>query len=341
MKYFEKVELSSSGRPQLIEDEIECLTVTNLNIEDSKGKSFKNSKITITTHRLLYLDLKDPKGTSLENIQNIEKHSPLFFGSTKVHIIFKDELLKLSFGDKKHDLFHETLEIQLKKKSWLVKKKVEKKTFSTTSAGITGISRTVKSQEETESKTLKEAFKDIDSLMVNAKELVELAGKFSEKVKKGDKLSKEDTKVKDFLITMGITSPVTKQATGTLYHEELAKQLSDYLPKHLEKNGMIALTDAFCLYNRARGTDLISPEDMYRACSLFDQLDLNLTLKKFDSGVIVIQSKKYNLQQVSKTLSKLIEEKGSLTSVELSQEMGISIILAKEQLIATESMDFI
>ena len=66
--------------------------------------------------------------------------------------------------------------------------------------------------------------------------------------------------------------------------------MADYLPRHLEKNGMVALTDAFCLYNRARGTDLISPEDMYRACSLFDELQLNLTMKKFDSGVIVIQS---------------------------------------------------
>jgi hypothetical protein len=50
--------------------------------------------------------------------------------------------------------------------------------------------------------------------MENAKEIVNLAEKFSEKVKKGEKLSKEDSQVKDFLITMGITSPVTKQATG-------------------------------------------------------------------------------------------------------------------------------
>ena len=30
--------------------------------------------MTITTHRLLYLDSKEPKGTSLENISNLEKH---------------------------------------------------------------------------------------------------------------------------------------------------------------------------------------------------------------------------------------------------------------------------
>jgi len=37
------------------------------------------------------------------------------------------------------------------------------------------------------------------------------------------------------------------------------------------------LSDIYCLYNRARGTDLISPEDLIKACSLFE--DLNLPVK--------------------------------------------------------------
>ena len=44
------------------------------------------------------------------------------------------------------------------------------------------------------------------------------------------------------------------------------------------------------------------------------------------------------MEEISKSISKLIEDQGSLTSVELSQQMGISIILAKEQLIAIESI---
>lgn len=53
---------------------------------------------------------------------------------------------------------------------------------------------------------------------------------------------------------------------------------------------MIALTDLYCLFNRARGTSLISPEDLHRACLLFEKLNLPVKLRRFDSGVLVVQS---------------------------------------------------
>ena len=30
--------------------------------------------------------------------------------------------------------------------------------------------------------------------------------------------------------------------------------------------GILPLTDLYCLYNRARGTDLVSPDDLLKAC---------------------------------------------------------------------------
>jgi ESCRT-II complex subunit VPS36 len=61
----------------------------------------------------------------------------------------------------------------------------------------------------------------------------------------------------------------------------------------LEKvGGVMTLLDVYCLYNRARGTDLISPEDIYIACTKFAQLGLRLALKEFESGVKVIESGK-------------------------------------------------
>lgn len=59
-------------------------------------------------------------------------------------------------------------------------------------------------------KALNEAFQDLDSLMEKAKEMVHLAEKFSEKMKSKQKESAEDAEFKDWLITMGIASPVTK-----------------------------------------------------------------------------------------------------------------------------------
>ncbi|KAJ6687555.1 VACUOLAR PROTEIN-SORTING-ASSOCIATED PROTEIN 36, partial [Salix koriyanagi] len=57
---------------------------------------------------------------------------------------------------------------------------------------------------------------------------------------------------------------------------------------------MINLIDIYCLFNRARGTELISPEDLLQACSLWEKFDVPVMLRKFDSGVKVIQNKSHS-----------------------------------------------
>ena len=37
---------------------------------------------------------------------------------------------------------------------------------------------------------------------------------------------------------------------------------------------MISVTDVYCMYNRARGLELVSPDDVVSACQLFESLDL-------------------------------------------------------------------
>ena len=54
---------------------------------------------------------------------------------------------------------------------------------------------------------------------------------------------------------------------------------------------MITLTDAFCRVNRARGLELLSPEDLLNACNNFAaEPNIPLRLHTFEStGVSVIQ----------------------------------------------------
>jgi len=76
-----------------------------------------------------------------------------------------------------------------------------------------------------------------------------------------------------------------------MYHQELSRQLADWLPPVLKNAGSILpLTDAFCLFNRARGSELISPEDLLLACQLWEKLSIQLHFRTFESGVKVIQS---------------------------------------------------
>lgn len=48
--------------------------------------------------------------------------------------------------------------------------------------------------------------------------------------------------------------------------------------------------DAYCLYNRARGTDLISPEDFYIAASMFIKMAVGITFRMLKSKVWVFES---------------------------------------------------
>lgn len=75
-----------------------------------------------------------------------------------------------------------------------------------------------------------------------------------------------------------------------MYYKSLAKQIADYLHSHIEEmGGMMALTDVFCRVNRARGLELLSPEDTLHACQVMESMDLPLKLFQFNSGVMVLQ----------------------------------------------------
>eukprot|EP01121_Diplochlamys_sp_Union-15-3_P019487 TRINITY_DN7361_c0_g2_i1.p1 TRINITY_DN7361_c0_g2~~TRINITY_DN7361_c0_g2_i1.p1 ORF type:complete len:143 (+),score=14.16 TRINITY_DN7361_c0_g2_i1:94-522(+) len=137
--------------------------------------------------------------------------------------------------------------------------------------------------------SLSEAFNDLQALMNNAKALVDIAHNFQKTII--EKQAQEESEFDKMMLNMGIASPVTKSSAGNLFHMELARQLYEFLQRPIkETGGMVTLTDVYCLYNRARGTDLISPEDLYKACSMFDSLKLPLHLRKFESGVLAIQS---------------------------------------------------
>jgi ESCRT-II complex subunit VPS36 len=75
------------------------------------------------------------------------------------------------------------------------------------------------------------------------------------------------------LIAMGITSPVTRASAGVRFQQELARQLADFLAAPLAKaGGVMMLPDVYCLFNRARGTELVSPDDLIQACDAFPQV---------------------------------------------------------------------
>jgi ESCRT-II complex subunit VPS36 len=69
--------------------------------------------------------------------------------------------------------------------------------------------------------------------------------------------------------TPAYLAPADEARNASPFHRQIALQVAKLMEEPIaRKGGMMSLTDAYCLVNRARGTDLVSPEDLLRACTL-------------------------------------------------------------------------
>ena len=197
--------------------------------------------------------------------------------------------------------------------------------FSTSSAGIAGIMRQVSLEESRANASVSEAFSDLSSLVDHARELVALATKMRGFERKstsavgadgrgGASPSSEEAaaeaELADWLLTLGLTSPVTKESAGSLYHQQLSRQLADFLPAVLERQGgIMTLPEVYCVYNRARGSELVSPADLLRACELWERLGLPLSLQTL-GGVPTVCAARFSAEDMERQLVDMVESLG-------------------------------
>lgn len=83
-------------------------------------------------------------------------------------------------------------------------------------------------------------------------------------------------------LSMGLlSSPITRSsAGGGLFFSELARQVAAFIRPYLTAHGGLApLSDVYVVYNRARRTDLVSPDDLLEAAGLMATLGLGLHLR--------------------------------------------------------------
>ncbi|XP_015776109.1 PREDICTED: vacuolar protein-sorting-associated protein 36-like [Acropora digitifera] len=103
-----------------------------------------------------------------------------------------------------------------------------------------------------------------------------------------------------------------------------------------DEGGMMALSDVYCRFNRARGMELVSPDDLINAANIFVSVNIPLRLRRFESGVLVIQALTHSDEEVIRNTKQILDEKESVTAEELAHLSNISVMLARERLLVTE-----
>jgi len=206
--------------------------------------------------------------------------------------------------------------------------------------GIGGIEKSLEAKTRETDENIALAFQDLRVLMAMAKEMVVISKDISTKIKehRGEISTDSTVQFKSYLMSLGIDDPVTREnfSSNTQYYQSLANQICEMILDPLEQNGgIMSLADVYCRVNRARGLELLSPEDLLNSCRYMNG---PVKYRVFPSGAMVLQLESHDDEIISVQTLEMVREAGSLAVEDLAQRMQISLLLAKERMLATERL---
>ncbi|KAI1715188.1 EAP30/Vps36 family domain-containing protein [Ditylenchus destructor] len=342
---------------------------------DLKQSAFEQGTVSLTLQRVIWADSSDPDCRLILHhslVDKIDKHNKTMFGrGGKVIVTVKPvpmghpqgpvaasgfRSMRFVFRNGGEEEFYKRYLEALNRQTW-------KRTSSSSSSagsrnshmhsttgsgtgvrnvGILGIEKRLAEQHQKAHDTISQAFEDMSVLMSSAKDMVTLSKSITERLrlKKGEITDDETVKLKSYLLSLGVSDPVTKSSygTGAVYFERLAEELTSVLLQPLtECGGTMTLPEAFCRVNRARGVELISPEDLLNACQKLDKIESPLCLWTFETGVTVIQLRSMNPDVITDEVCQVVTSLGSADASQLSKISGVSLVLAGERLRIAEA----
>lgn len=289
------------------------------------------------------------------------------------------ENIKLSFRGGGEKIFHERLKGALVQRKWLLyhAPPVPPPSQSTPSpsvaapvertepqprlpaAGIAGLERRGLEARKNNEVVIGNAFEDLEALMASAKQIVGLAETLAREsgMTSEEGSAETNTVLSESAAALGMVTTKDMLSSGAenLYLSELSRDLAEYLTDDrrgvLQKEGgIISLIDLWAVFNRSRnGVELVSPSDFQRAAELWERLKLPVRLRRFKSGLLVVQRYDWSDEKTIRQLQDWMEELRQLspgepvpwdwqlfgravTAQEAAQRFGWSVGVAAEEL---------
>lgn len=328
---------------------------------DGENKTdFKDGQITVTSHRIkfnkdstsLYIPLRliimtkftpsswRDKGKVEMQLQSWEKNQKPAGPIAKA----SSQIAKISMTQKGSEEFCvETIMKALKNRVWEQQKSSPTQAtmgilapVSSKSRGIGGAVRGQEQKHEQESNLQSLGLQDLNNLMAHAKEMATLARATSSRLeKKAHDNSKMDdvAKLRGIMMNLGLDENLDG-------HGGLESEIARVARPLLElQGGMVLLEEVYCAVNRARGTSLVSPDEVYSAAKHIAEKcpQAGLKYKKYKSGITVLQDNSISDNAIIDEILIIITTFPDGLSPEMySSTRKCSPILAREQLILAE-----
>ncbi|EEP77802.1 conserved hypothetical protein [Uncinocarpus reesii 1704] len=327
-------------------------------------------------------------GSSLKRLNNAtpdRSDSPAsLFLTSQLENTEINESMKLSFRGGGEKIFHERLNDALVQRKWLLHdappipqapstaSQAASNTESGSSptmegstrlggVGIAGLERRGFQTRKKNEAVIGSAFEDLEALMASAKEIVALAETLAAEAgtKSNDPSVEANTVISQSAAALGMITTKDMLGAGSssenLYLSELSRNLAEYLTDDREsvlrrEGGIISLIDLWAVFNRRRnGVELISPSDFYKATELWEKLKLPVRLRRFKSGLLVVQPHDWTDERCIRLLESWLNELQTqppavevywdwttygrgVTAQEAAQRFGWSVGVAAEEL---------
>ncbi|KAL0261760.1 Vacuolar protein-sorting-associated protein 36 [Diplodia seriata] len=242
------------------------------------------------------------------------------------------ECIKFSFRVGGEKIFFERLKGALLQRKWLLQsappipKPIESSTPSQSpgdlpirnkAVGIGGLERRGIEQRQNNEIMIGSAFEDLEALMTSAKEIIALAEQFASQANlNGNGNSEADAALAQSASALGLvtTKDMLGSGSDTLYISELSRNLAEFLTDDRKgilkrEGGIMSLVDLWAVFNRARGgVELVSPTDFEKAAQMWDKLKLPIRLRRFKSGLLVVQGRDRTDEKTIASLVSWLQE---------------------------------
>lgn len=264
-----------------------------------------------------------------------------YFEQARVTNTEVTESIKLSFRGGGEKTFHERLKGALVQRKWLLQnappvpppsqltsspstpatmtlENPQPAAPRATAVGIAGLEQRGLEARMNNQLVVGNAFEDLEALMASAKQIVALAETLAREsgMTTNESSVETDAVLSESAAALGMVTTKDMLSSGSenLYLSELSRNLAEYLTDDRKgilhrEGGIMSLIDLWAVFNRSRnGVELVSPSDFQRAAGLWEKLKLPIRLRRFKSGLLVVQRYDWSDDKTVRQLQDWMEE---------------------------------